>query len=117
MKQSQLKTDRRKVLSIEIARIQKNAAKQPVLLVTLPSEEHTLGLLMVVGLLSSEGIATINLGGEAPMDRIIRAVKQFHADTVGITFSGAYQYNNIRTHLLGLRELIPDAVGIWICHP
>jgi len=100
-------------LNTEIARIQKNAARPLVLLATLPGEEHTLGLLMVAGMLSSQGIATINLGGEVPMDQIVRAVKQFHADTVGITFSGAYQYKNIRAHLLELRELIPDDVDIW----
>jgi hypothetical protein len=47
------------------------------------------------------------------MDQIGRAVQQFHADTLGITFSGAYQYKNIRQHLLELRELIPDDIDIW----
>ena len=84
-----------------------------VLLATLPGEEHTLGLLMVSAMLSSAGISAINLGGEVPMDQIVRAVEQFHADAVGITFSGAYQYKNIRAHLLELRELIPDDVEIW----
>ena len=47
------------------------------------------------------------------MDQIGRAVQQFHADTLGITFSGAYPYKNIRPHLRELRELIPGAVDIW----
>jgi len=47
------------------------------------------------------------------MDQIGRAVQQFHADTLGITFSGAYQYKDIRQHLLELRELIPDDIDIW----
>lgn len=47
------------------------------------------------------------------MDQIGSAVKQFHADTVGITFSGAYPYHNIRPHLHELRELIADDVAIW----
>ena len=100
-------------LNTEIARIQKSAGRPLVLLATLPGEEHTLGLLMVAGILSSQGISAINLGGEVPMDQIVRAVQQFHADTVAITFSGAYQYKNIRAHLLELRELIPDDVDIW----
>ncbi|MGB5300669.1 MAG: cobalamin B12-binding domain-containing protein [Thiogranum sp.] len=100
-------------LNTEIARIQKSAGRPLVLLATLPGEEHTLGLLMVAGILSSQGISAINLGGEVPMDQIVRAVQQFHADTVGITFSGAYQYKNIRAHLLELRELLPDDVDIW----
>ena len=100
-------------LNTEIAEIPKSAEAPLVLLATLPGEEHTLGLLMVSAMLSSQGIAAINLGGEVPMDQISRAVEQFHADVVGITFSGAYQYKNIRAHLLELRELIADDVEIW----
>jgi len=100
-------------LNTEIAKTQKSTGKPVVLLATLPGEEHTLGLLMVAAVLSSHGIAAINLGGEVPMDQINGAVKQFHADAVGITFSGAYQYKNIRPHLLELRELIPAEVEIW----
>ncbi len=47
------------------------------------------------------------------MDQIVAAVEQFHADIVGITFSGAYQYKNIRAHLSELREFIPDDIEIW----
>ena len=100
-------------LNAEIAGMQKGTGKPLVLLATLPGEEHTLGLLMVAAMLSSRGISTINLGGEVPMDQIGQAVEQFHADAVGITFSGAYQYNSIRAHLLELRELIADDVDIW----
>ena len=64
-------------------------------------------------LFSSHGISAINLGGEVPMDQISQAVQQFRADIVGITFSGAYQYQNIRPHLLELRGLIPEDVEIW----
>ena len=47
------------------------------------------------------------------MDQIGSAVKQFQADAVGITFSGAYPHQNIRPHLNELRELIADDVAIW----
>jgi len=100
-------------LGTEIGKTQKIAEKPLVLLATLPGEEHTLGLLMVAAMLSSQGIAAINLGGEVPMDQIGGAVQQFHADAVGVTFSGAYQYKNIRPHLLELRNLIPAEVAIW----
>ena len=100
-------------LNTEITRLQKSARKPLVLLATLPGEEHTLGLLMVAALLSSRGITAINLGAEVPMDQIGHAVEQFRADIVGVTFSGAYQYSNIRMHLLELRDLLPDDVDIW----
>jgi methanogenic corrinoid protein MtbC1 len=68
---------------------------------------------MLSAMLSSSGVSVINLGGEVPMDQIGRAVKQFHADAVGITFSGAYPYQGIRPHLDELRDLIADDVAIW----
>ncbi len=100
-------------LHAEIAVMQETADQPLVLLATLPGEQHTLGLLMVAAILSSRGVLTVNLGGEVPMDQISRAVQQFRADVVGLTFSGAYQYKNIRPHLLELRELLPEHVEIW----
>jgi MerR family transcriptional regulator, light-induced transcriptional regulator len=100
-------------LNAEIAKTRKRNSRPLVLLATLPGEEHTLGLLMVAAMLSCEGISCVNLGGEVPLDQINQALQQFHADVVGITFSGAYQYKNIRAHLLELRKLIPDEVEIW----
>lgn len=100
-------------LNAEIASLQKTTRKPCVLLATLPGEQHTLGLLMVAAMLTSHGITTVNLGGEVPMDQIVRAVTQFRADIVGITFSGAYQYKNIRPHLLELRALLPEDIEIW----
>ena len=100
-------------LNTEISRMQLTARKPLVLLATLPGEQHSLGLLLLAAMLSHRGIATVNLGAEVPMDQIRRAIDQFRADIVGITFSGAYQYSNIRPHLLELRELIPDDVDIW----
>jgi len=100
-------------LNIEIAKLQRHARKPRVLLATLPGEEHTLGLLMVAAMLSSHGVSTINIGAEVPMDQIGHAVEQFNVDIVGITFSGAYQYKNIRPHLIELRELIADDIEIW----
>jgi len=100
-------------LNTEIAKLQRYARKPRVLLATLPGEEHTLGLLMVAAMLSSHGVSTINIGAEVPMDQIGHAVEQFNVDIVGITFSGAYQYKNIRPHLIELRELIADDIEIW----
>jgi DNA-binding transcriptional MerR regulator len=100
-------------LNTEIAKLQRHARKPRVLLATLPGEAHTLGLLMAAAMLSSHGVSTINIGAEVPMDQIGHAVEQFNVDIVGITFSGAYHYRNIRPHLTELRELIPDDIEIW----
>ena len=100
-------------LNIEIDSMQKTAKQPLVLLATLPGEVHTLGLMMVAAMLSAHGISAINLGSEVPMDQLEHAVRQFNPDIVGITFSGAYQYKNIRRDLLDLRERLPEDIEIW----
>jgi methanogenic corrinoid protein MtbC1 len=101
-------------LNAEIAKIQITAKEPKVLLATLPGEEHTLGLLMVSAMLSAKDITTINLGSEVPMDQVKYAADKFCVDTVGMTFSGAYQYNQIRNDLIEMRNLIPEDVDIWV---
>ncbi len=100
-------------LNIEIDNLQKAAKKPVVLLATLPGEVHTLGLMMVAAMLGAHGISAINLGSEVPMDQLEHAVRQFNPDIVGITFSGAYQYKNIRRDLTDLRERVSEDVEIW----
>lgn len=100
-------------LNSEISKIQKTVKKPRVLLATLPGEEHTLGLLMVSAWLSLREISVINLGGEVPLDQLVSAVERFEADVLGVTFSGAYQYENIRNNLVELRDSIAQNVDIW----
>lgn len=103
-----------RLLNREISMLQKKAKKPRILLATLPGEQHTLGLLMLSALLSSRNISVINLGGEVPLDQIISAVSRFAADVIGISFSGAYQYENIRNNISQLREMVPQNVAIWL---
>ena len=101
-------------LNSEITKLQKNTIKPRVLLATLPGEEHTLGLLMFAALLSSRNISVTNLGGEVPLDQIVLAVDRLNADVLGITFSGAYQYENIRSNVNDLRDSLPENVDLWL---
>lgn len=101
-------------LNSKLASMPKTISQTKVLLATLPGEEHTLGLLMVNAILSAHNIPTINLGSQVPMDQISAAIEKFNINKVGITFSGAYQYNRIRDDLHEMRSLISDDVEIWI---
>lgn len=101
-------------LNSEISAMQKTSMKPRVLLATLPGEEHTLGLLMLSALLSARKVSVTNLGGEVPLGQIVLAVDRLDADALGITFSGAYQYENIRSNLIELRDSIPENVDIWL---
>jgi cobalamin-dependent methionine synthase I len=69
---------------------------------------------MFAALLSSRNISVANLGGEVPLDQIVLAVDRLNADVLGITFSGAYQYENIRSNVNELRDSIPENVDLWL---
>ena len=101
-------------VNAEIAKIQVTTKKPKVLLATLPGEQHSLGLLMVSAVLSARDISIVSLGAEVPIDQIRSAADRFCVDTVGITFSGAYQYNQTRDDITELRDLIPEDVDIWV---
>ena len=103
-----------RLLNSEISALQKTATKPRILLATLPGEQHRLGLLMVSALLSSRNISVVNLGAEVPLDQIVSAIYRSDADVLGISFSGAYQYENIRSNINQLREMLPEGVDIWI---
>jgi DNA-binding transcriptional MerR regulator len=101
-------------LNREISDLQRNTSKPRVLLATLPGEEHTLGLLMFAALLSARNINVTNLGGEVPLDQIVLAVDRLNADVLGLTFSAAYKYENIRSNINELRDSIPENVDLWL---
>ena len=102
-----------RILNVEITRMQSECKKPLVLLATLPGEQHTMGLLMLSAMLSSHKVATLNLGGQVPIDQIAEATDRFNADAVGVTFSGAYHYPSIRSDLQSLREAVSEGVEIW----
>jgi methanogenic corrinoid protein MtbC1 len=102
-----------RLINSEISMKQKTAKRPRVLLATLPGEEHTMGLLMVSAMLSARDISVINLGAEVPLDQLVSAVARFDADVLGVTFSGAYQYENIRGNLHELRDAVAADVAIW----
>mgnify|MGYP001819667709 FL=1 len=101
-------------LNSEISSLQINTSKPRVLLATLPGEEHTLGLVMFAALLSARHIHVTNLGGEVPLDQIVLAVERLNADVLGLTFSAAYKYENIRSNINELRDSIPEDVDLWL---
>lgn len=97
-----------------ISKMPVNAYSTPVLLATLPGEPHSLGLLMLEGLLRERGVRVINLGAEVPMDQLTQATKQYQVKSILLSFSGAYNSNGLRTELIELAERLPDTISIYV---
>jgi len=102
-----------RLMSVEIDKLQITAKKPLVMLTTLPGEQHAMGLYMMAGMLSHHGLSAIQAGVEMPMDQINDAATALQVDIVGLTFSSAYQYSSIRSHLTELRALLPEDIEIW----
>ena len=84
-----------------------------VLLTTLPSEHHGLGLLMVEALMVPEGAHCVSLGPQTPLDDIRLAAVAHGADIVALSFSGAFPVRQAAESLARLRRHLPSSVALW----
>ncbi|HYT97328.1 MAG TPA: MerR family transcriptional regulator [Casimicrobiaceae bacterium] len=84
-----------------------------VLLTTLPSEQHGLGLLMVEALLVPEGVQCISLGSQTPLDDIRRAALAHKAHIVALSFSAAFPLRQATDGLSTLRRQLPPSIQVW----
>lgn len=101
------------VLRNAIATAQSHSHAPRVLLTTFPSEQHTLGLLMVEAILVVDGATCIPLGTETPLPEMLRAASAHRADVVALSFSAAYPERQAAAGLKDLREGLPREVALW----
>ena len=84
-----------------------------LLLTTVPSEEHVLGLLMVEALLALEGVECIPMGTQMPLLDIAKAAEAHTADIVALSFSVAFPVRQVPGLLQQLRQSLPAGVELW----
>jgi methylmalonyl-CoA mutase cobalamin-binding subunit/DNA-binding transcriptional MerR regulator len=101
------------LLRSAIATVQAHGKAPRVLLTSFPTEQHSLGLLMVESLLACEGATCIPLGAQMPVEEIVRAVAAHGADAVALSFSAAYPERQVAPGLRTLRASLPGDIDIW----
>lgn len=84
-----------------------------ILLATMPDELHTLGLLMVEGLLRLDEVDVLNLGAEIPLQDIVDAALQRRIDVVGLSFSASFAPSRAAPLLEALRLKLPIHIQMW----
>jgi MerR family transcriptional regulator, light-induced transcriptional regulator len=84
-----------------------------LLLTTLPSEQHGLGLLMLEALLAPEGVQCVSLGPQTPLDDVRRAAIAYQADIVALSFSAAFPVRQATDSLARLRRHLPASITLW----
>ena len=85
-----------------------------IMLTTVPGENHSLGVLMVEGMLRLKNIPILNLGIEMPIVEIAKASKKYNLRIVGLSFSVQYDLEKAITEIKNLRKLLSSNVTIWI---
>lgn len=85
-----------------------------VLLATLPTEAHGLGLLMADALFCVEGCDCMNLGTQTPLRDVVLAARAHRAQIVALSFSAAGNVNQAIDNLAELRVALADDVEIWV---
>ena len=83
-----------------------------VLLTTLPGEPHGMGMMMVELLLQVQGVETINIGLETPLDQLQQACDALQPHALALSFSAVQKRPQTMTMLRELDQKIPPSVVI-----
>ncbi len=102
------------ILRNAIASIQLRGHSPRVLLTTLPTEQHGMGLLMAEALLTLEGVYCVPLGVETPAADIVAAALAHDVDIVAISFSAAFPARLATGSIRELREMLPARIALWV---
>jgi len=84
-----------------------------ILLTTFPTEQHSLGLLMVEAMLVPEGVECLSLGPQTPLEDIRRAAVAHKIHIVALSFSAAFPVRQATDGLATLRKVLPPQMALW----
>jgi methanogenic corrinoid protein MtbC1 len=94
--------------------LEERARGAPIVLATLPGEQHTLGLQMVALLLTAAGCHLAILGAEAPLADIAALARDVSSRAVGISVSRHTRGSATARQLTRLRALLPHRMGLVV---
>ncbi len=84
-----------------------------ILLTTLPSEPHGLGMLMAEALCAPEGADCVPLGLQTPVAEVVAAAAAKEVHVVALSFSSNFPAAQMSNDLTGLRASLPSEVALW----
>ena len=100
-------------LHAEILEFRPKVGLPSILFAVPPGERHLLGLLMIEAVMAEQGVRTINLGPDIPLDNLKGAASSCQVDVVALSFSFAYPARDVVPVLRQLRRLLPAEMPIW----
>jgi DNA-binding transcriptional MerR regulator len=84
-----------------------------VLLTTLPTEPHGLGMLMAEAVCTLEGAECVSLGPQTPVGDVVAAAKAKQVDIVALSFSANFPPSQMSEGLGHLRSVLPPETALW----
>lgn len=91
-----------------------HAVGSPVVLATLPGEQHGLGLQLVATLAAALGRRVRILGMDTPLEEIATAARTLEAAAVGVSVSSSAAEEETGRQLVELRRHLPSSVRLWV---
>ena len=71
---------------------------------SLDGEFHNIGIKMVCDILSLRGFRSYYLGGYLPLRHVLKAVRSFHADVIGISVTSSYLINDALNFIYSIQK-------------
>mgnify|MGYP001823858822 CR=1 FL=1 len=101
-------------LDLVISRTNLQERSNPVILATLPGEQHGIGLLMTEAILLTREIPSLNLGTQIPIPQLALVAGKADARAIGISFSASFPARKIRPLLNELLEATPESLKLLV---
>lgn len=101
-------------LDLVISRTNLEERNNPVILATLPGEQHGIGLLMTEAILLTREIPSLNLGTQIPIPQLVLVAEKAEARAIGVSFSASFPARKIRPLLNELLEATPESLELLV---
>jgi len=102
-----------RVLREAVSQVAAGDGRPRVLITTLPSEPHALGLLLAEAVMRLDGAQCTPLGAQTPESQILAAVRAGDTNIVALSFSDYFAPSPMREAVARLREALPLQVELW----
>ncbi|WP_165840095.1 MerR family transcriptional regulator [Motiliproteus coralliicola] len=99
-------------INLALSQVAAPATGLRILLTTLPGEPHGMGIMMVELLLRLQGVETINIGLETPIDQLQDACQLLQPHAIALSFSAIQKRPQTLSQLQELEQNIPSSIAI-----
>ncbi|WP_421870155.1 MerR family transcriptional regulator [Motiliproteus sp.] len=99
-------------INLALSQVEAPATGLRILLTTLPGEPHGMGIMMVELLMRLQGVETINIGLETPIDQLRDACELLQPHAIALSFSAIQKRPQTLSLLQELERSIPSSIEI-----